>query len=141
MPGAEVLPECLDLYFGGEVVPRKHYYIHANTLRSPFSWHAVVTCVGWDFMVVTKKSGRAHGGSKVSSAVAVVGSPEEERMYNYQLRLCGNHHRLTWEANVQGINSLAHCIKRGECLELDVSSAEHLRNGGDLIFELTIYTA
>lgn len=113
-----------------------HFDRHEN-----FSWHAVVTCLGRDFIVVMKKSGRAPGCSKISSAVAVVGSPEEERKYDYQLRLCGDRHRLTWEANMQGINSLAHCIESGECLEFDVSSAQHLLNGGDLVVELTIYAA
>ncbi|KAH7939986.1 hypothetical protein HPB52_020009 [Rhipicephalus sanguineus] len=113
-----------------------HFDRHEN-----FSWHAVVTCLGRDFIVVMKKSGRAPGFSKISSAVAVVGSPEEERKYDYQLRLCGDWHRLTWESNMQGINSLAHCIESGECLQFDVSSAQHLLNGGDLVVELTIYAA
>ncbi|KAH7939791.1 hypothetical protein HPB52_017450 [Rhipicephalus sanguineus] len=105
-----------------------------------FSWFAVVTCLGRDFIAALKKSGTA-GHSKMSTAVAVVGSSEEQRSYHYRLEFCGDRNRLTWEAEMKGINSLSRCIESGDCLVFDLSTAQQLLNGADLVMELSIYGA
>lgn len=106
-----------------------------------FSWFALQTCLGRDFVIVLKKSSNGSCCKHFLGLVALVGSNREARNFVYRLRLCGTKHRLTWEASMKGIFSLAERIERGDGLLFDFTTAQRLCNGTNLIMDVAISAA
>ncbi|KAL3173855.1 hypothetical protein MRX96_041401 [Rhipicephalus microplus] len=103
-----------------------------------FSWLALQTCLGRDFVVVLKTSSNDSSSKQFIALVSLVGYSQEARNFAYRLQLSGPQHRLTWEARMQGIYSLADCVESRDCLLFDLSTARFLCNGTDLIMDISI---
>ncbi|KAL3251092.1 hypothetical protein MRX96_055258 [Rhipicephalus microplus] len=70
-------------------------------------------------------------------AVLLVGSSEEARRFLYRFELCGAEHRLSWSARTRNLHSQTDTNRSGDGLVLDMSMAERLCNGADLIMDVT----
>ncbi|KAH7938884.1 hypothetical protein HPB52_001824 [Rhipicephalus sanguineus] len=106
-----------------------------------FCWFALQTCLGRDFVVMLKKRSNNSCCKHFIGLVALVGSSLEAQNFVYRLQFCGAKHRITWEARMQGIHSLAESVESGEGLLFDSSTARRLCNGTDLIMDVAISVA
>ncbi|KAH7982258.1 hypothetical protein HPB52_003547 [Rhipicephalus sanguineus] len=106
-----------------------------------FCWFALQKCLGRDFVVMLKKRSNNSCGKHFIGLVALVGSSLEAQNFVYRLQICGAKHRITWEARMQGVHSLAESVESGEGLVFDSSTAQRLCNGTDLIMDVAISAA
>ncbi|KAL1469847.1 hypothetical protein MTO96_040833, partial [Rhipicephalus appendiculatus] len=102
------------------------------------TWFALQTCHARDFLVMLKKSGENSSFKHFFGVVVLVGSNEDARRFQYRLKLCGSDHRLTLEARMRGIRSLAESAQSGDGLIFSTSTAKGLCNASDLKMDITI---
>nr|XP_037291377.1 E3 ubiquitin-protein ligase Siah1-like [Rhipicephalus microplus] len=106
-----------------------------------FCWMALQTCLGRDFVVMLRKRNNRASSHRFLGAVLLIGSSEEARRFLYQFDLRGAEHRLSWSARTRNLHSQADTDRSGDGLVLDMSTAERLCNGADLIMDVTISNA
>ncbi|KAL3196534.1 hypothetical protein MRX96_053967 [Rhipicephalus microplus] len=68
-----------------------------------FTWYALQTCHGRDFIVMLKKSSENSSFKHCFAVVVLVGSSEDAQRFQYRLQVSGSNHRLTLEARMKGI--------------------------------------
>ncbi|KAL3200164.1 hypothetical protein MRX96_053663 [Rhipicephalus microplus] len=90
--------------------------------------------------MLRKRNNRASS-NHFFGAVLLVGSSEEARRFLYRFELRGAEHRLSWSARTRNLHSQADTDRSGDGLVLDMSTAERLCNGIDLIMDVTISVA
>lgn len=103
-----------------------------------FTWYSIQTCHNRDFLVMLKKTSESPSCKHFFGVVLLVGSSKEARHFLYRLQFCGPDHRLTWEARMKGIHTLAESVQSGDGLIFIPSTARRLCNGGDLKMNVTI---
>ncbi|KAH7943227.1 E3 ubiquitin-protein ligase Siah1 [Rhipicephalus sanguineus] len=129
-----------------DFVPRlqgENVVVTATNFRrvEAFCWVALQSCLGRDFVVMLKKRNNRASRNRFFGVVLLVGSSEEARRFLYRLELCGAEHRLSWSARTRNLHSQAETDRSGDGLVFDVSTAERLGNGADLIMDVTISVA
>ncbi|KAL3173854.1 hypothetical protein MRX96_041400 [Rhipicephalus microplus] len=106
-----------------------------------FTWYALQTCHGRDFIVMLKKSSENSSFKHCFSVVVLVGSSKDAHRFQYRLQVSGSNHRLTLEARMKGIHSLVESAQSGDGLIFSTSMAEHFCCGGSLKMDVTISTS
>ncbi|KAL3225172.1 hypothetical protein MRX96_049333 [Rhipicephalus microplus] len=129
-----------------DFVPRlqgENVVVTATNFRrvESFCWVALQTCLGRDFLVMLRKRNNRASRNRFFGAVLLVGSSEEARRFLYRFELRGAEHRLSWSARTRNLHSQADTDRSEDGLVLDMSTAERLCNGADLIMDVTISDA
>ncbi|XP_075726082.1 E3 ubiquitin-protein ligase Siah1-like [Rhipicephalus microplus] len=106
-----------------------------------FCWVALQTCLGRDFVVMLRKRNNRASSNHSLGAALLVGSSQEARRFLYWFELRGAEHRLSWSARTRNLHSQADTDRSGDGLVLDMSTAERLCNGADLIVDVTVSVA
>ncbi|XP_075726084.1 E3 ubiquitin-protein ligase Siah2 [Rhipicephalus microplus] len=95
-----------------------------------FCWVALQTCLGRDFVVMLRKRNNRVSRNHFFGAVLLIGLSEEALRFLYRFELRGAEPALVTETE-----------RSGGGLVLDMSTAERLCNGADLILGVTVSVA
>nr|XP_037286236.1 E3 ubiquitin-protein ligase sina-like [Rhipicephalus microplus] len=106
-----------------------------------FCWVALQTCLGRDFVVMLRKRNNRVSRNHFFGAVLLIGLSEEALRFLYRFELRGAEHRLSWSARTRNLHSQTETDRSGGGLVLDMSTAERLCNGADLIMDVTVSVA
>ncbi|KAH8037200.1 hypothetical protein HPB51_008966 [Rhipicephalus microplus] len=122
---------------------RENVVVTATNFRrvEAFCWVALQTCLGRDFVVMLRKRNNRVSRNHFFGAVLLIGLSEEALRFLYRFELRGAEHRLSWSARTRNLHSQTETDRSGGGLVLDMSTAERLCNGADLIMDVTVSVA